>query len=438
MGSNTQVKKLLTDIGLTQTEAPAIDSKLNTSIQNKFDTVFKDGEEGEEEELSFSANKEPTKNNIKIVTNEDSAEFKIEEDAPLSLGNNSSPALSMPEPTNGNISFDVDEKSLNLASENDEIQNNVSEEDVSFGEISETPAAAEVKEVSAPAMPLPTKTRLRAAEEASVEEEISLSATEDETGEIATPDFASIESAEPMEVIEEMEPVQEAAPAAVKRPTQESVKQERVLYNFDQNEVARLQSMLRELHADREDLLKQIHNSQKELKVQVQSNLTHRAEVEDGKVELNVLKKRHNEEMEELKHQVRMSEHKKQEYEEKVKNYQKEFDRLGQKVQFEVGHVKKREKELETKLELLIMDSQAQIQSRDTKTLELKRKIDALEFNMENLSIQEAKAREDKIILEDKLNKIMKNLRGSIKVIESDISHELSSLNKNDPEKNNS
>jgi chromosome segregation ATPase len=436
MASNTQVKKLLDNIGLTPSESPAIDSKLNSAIQNKFDTVFKDGEEGEEEELSFSANKESTQNNIKIVTNDDSADFKLVDDAPLSLGENSSPALSAPESTNGNISFDVGDKSLNLATSNDEIQNSIAEDDLSFGEISEESDAPEVKETSAPAMPLPTRTRLQAVEEvAEVEEEMiqevdeapaehvmSLNATEDETGEIAVPDF------ETQEVV---------APSTVKL-TQESVKQEKVLYNFDQNEVARLQSMVREMRADREDLLKQIHNSQKDLKIQVQSNLTYRSEVEDGKVELNILKKRHSEEVEELKHQVRMSEHKKLEYEEKVKNYQKEFDRLGQKVQFEVSHVKKREKELETKLELLVMDSQAQIQSRDNKTLELKRKIDALEFNMENLSIQEAKAREDKIILEDKLNKIMKNLRGSIKVIESDISHELSTLNKNDPDKNNS
>jgi len=435
MATNTQVKKLIEDIGLDKSENPDFDNKLNTSIQNKFDSVFKDSEsaaEGEEAELSFSANAEKTNNNIKIVESSDDSDFKLDDDAPLSLGNNSSPALSMPEATDSNISFsNGGTGSLKLAAIDESTPEAESEaEDISFGEILEEEA---VKEVSAPAMPLPTKTRLQAVpreasspeikmpshEEDVVVEEVDegstdFAASEDETGEIETPDFSA-----------------EVAPAV-------TIPSEKVLYNFDQNEVARLQSMVRELRLDREDLLKQIHQSQKELKVQTQSNLTLKVEVEDTKIELNVMKKRHSEEIVDLKHHVQVSEHKKQEYAEKVKNYQREFERLGQKVQFEVAHVKKREKELETKLELLIMDSQSQIQGRDTKTLELKRKIDALEFNMENLTIQEAKAREDKIILEDKLNKIMKNLRGSIKVIESDISHELSGMTKNDSDKSNS
>jgi len=53
--------------------------------------------------------------------------------------------------------------------------------------------------------------------------------------------------------------------------------------------------------------------------------------------------------------------------------------------------------------------------------LELRRKIDSLEFNMENVSIKEQKSEDDKRKLEDKLTKIMKTLRHSIKNLEDDI-----------------
>ena len=53
--------------------------------------------------------------------------------------------------------------------------------------------------------------------------------------------------------------------------------------------------------------------------------------------------------------------------------------------------------------------------------MELRRKIDSLEFNMENVSIKEHKSQDDKRKLEDKLNKIMKTLRHSIKNLEDDI-----------------
>ena len=42
-----------------------------------------------------------------------------------------------------------------------------------------------------------------------------------------------------------------------------------------------------------------------------------------------------------------------------------------------------------------MVDSENQIQSREKKILELKRKIDALEFNMENAAIKEEKSREN-------------------------------------------
>ena len=116
-----------------------------------------------------------------------------------------------------------------------------------------------------------------------------------------------------------------------------------------------------------------------------------------------------------------MLEERKAFFEEKSKTLQKEFDRLSQKIRIDFNKVKQREKELESQLELVTMDSQSQVKSRDMKILDLKRKIDSLEFNMENATIKEQKSREDKVRLEERLTKIMKTLRGSIKLLEDDI-----------------
>jgi chromosome segregation ATPase len=106
-----------------------------------------------------------------------------------------------------------------------------------------------------------------------------------------------------------------------------------------------------------------------------------------------------------------------------MRNLEKIKERLEQKARIDISQVRQREKELESKLELMAMDVDSQVHSRDQKILELRRKIDALEFNMENASIKEQKSLEDKRKLEDRLSKIMKTLRHSIKNLEDDIDH---------------
>ncbi len=127
--------------------------------------------------------------------------------------------------------------------------------------------------------------------------------------------------------------------------------------------------------------------------------------------------------MEELRYQWRLSEEKKDMYEQRAKNAQKEIDRLSSKIHIDINKVKQREKDLENQLELVTMDSESKVKSRDMKILELKRKIDALEFNMENVAIREHKLKEDKVKTEERLEKIMKTLRGSIKLLEDDVEY---------------
>lgn len=182
-------------------------------------------------------------------------------------------------------------------------------------------------------------------------------------------------------------------------------------------------STLRALREEREDLVAQIKNLKSLNKEVEQDTLTLKANLDEAKIEITILRKRHMVEIEDLKYRLSLSDEKKLMAEEKARQADLRREKLEQKVRIDFNQVKQREKELESKLELLSMDVDSQVQSRDQKILELRRKIDALEFNMENASIKEQKSSDDKRKLEDRLNKIMKTLRNSIKNLEDDIDH---------------
>lgn len=191
--------------------------------------------------------------------------------------------------------------------------------------------------------------------------------------------------------------------------------------SYDEDELLRLQGTIRQLREERESLMENINTLTSEKQLLSQDNLGLKAELDEVKIELEIVKKRSHDEVSEMKYQMNLSHEKKDVYEMKYKTLYKEFDRLNQKVRIDFNQVKQREKELESKLELVVMDSDSQVQTRDMKILELKRKIDSLEFNMENTTIREQKHRDDKSKLEERLAKIMKTLRGSIQLIEDDL-----------------
>lgn len=185
----------------------------------------------------------------------------------------------------------------------------------------------------------------------------------------------------------------------------------------------RFQATIRALREEREEMLGTIKSLKGENKELEQDNLTLKANLDEAKIEITILRKRHMVELEDMKYRLGLSEEKKAMSIELARQADLRREKLEQKVRIDFNQVKQREKELESKLELLSMDVDSQVQSREHKILELRRKIDALEFNMENASIKEQKSLDDKRKLEDRLNKIMKTLRHSIKNLEDDIDH---------------
>ncbi|MBC7539489.1 MAG: hypothetical protein H7281_11760 [Bacteriovorax sp.] len=253
-----------------------------------------------------------------------------------------------------------------------------------------------------------------------------------DTGEfdLSSVDFSEKET--PEEVVEEK--VQATQTQVVPQAQVYEVQEDRSLNSFSSSsapsghssyvsdeESTRVQATIRQMREEREELLNQVKSFKSNIRELEQDNLTLKAALDESKIEVSILRKRHMVELEDIKYRLSFNEEKKAMAEEKARQAVGQKEKLEQRVRIDFNQVKLREKELETKLEMLSIDVDSQVQSRDQKILELRRKIDSLEFNMENVSIKEQKSQDDKRKLEDKLNKIMKTLRHSIKNLEDDI-----------------
>ena len=198
-------------------------------------------------------------------------------------------------------------------------------------------------------------------------------------------------------------------------------------------EMERMQATISNLRSDREELLAKIQKLEEDKVLHGRQTLTMRAELDEKKIELTIIRKKLNEEVNELKDRLKLFDEKRLILEEKNRILTQELDKAAQKNKIDVKKVQMRERELEQRLELLKADAETQIRNRDLKILELKRKIDAMEFDMESISTQEKRSVESRYELEDKLEKAIKTLRSAITVLEdeSDRNNALEALKKN-------
>ncbi|WPU66223.1 coiled-coil domain-containing protein [Peredibacter starrii] len=198
-------------------------------------------------------------------------------------------------------------------------------------------------------------------------------------------------------------------------------------------EMERMQATISNLRSDREELLAKIQKLEEDKVLQSRQSLSLRAELDEKKIELTIIRKKLNEEINELKDRLKLFDEKRLIIEEKNRILAQELDKAAQKNKIDVKKVQMRERELEQRLELLKADAETQIRHRDLKILELKRKIDAMEFDMESISTQEKRSVESRFELEDKLEKAIKTLRNAITVLEdeTDRTNALDALKKN-------
>jgi hypothetical protein len=82
-----------------------------------------------------------------------------------------------------------------------------------------------------------------------------------------------------------------------------------------------------------------------------------------------------------------------------------EVDKLKERVRSDIRKIRVHERELENRLEILKRDSEALIGAREAKIIELKRKLDLLEFNMDLLQNQFSREKDTSARLRDRLSK---------------------------------
>jgi hypothetical protein len=185
-------------------------------------------------------------------------------------------------------------------------------------------------------------------------------------------------------------------------------------------EMERLKATISNLRADRDELLKTLQSNEESQILHNRQLLSLRAELDEKKIELTITRKKLNEEILDLKDKLKVGDERKLILEEKIRVMVQDIDLHGHKNRVDLKRIQMREKELEQKLELLKADTETQIRNRDLKILELKRKLDSMEFDMESISQQEKKSVESRFELEDKLEKAIKTLRTAITVLEED------------------
>ncbi len=168
-----------------------------------------------------------------------------------------------------------------------------------------------------------------------------------------------------------------------------------------QERVRQLESMLKEERSRNSDLSQTVQKQDQQIK----------SFERDKQVEFEVLFNQ----IEDLNFQIREKTDKVRTFETKLKITSDEVDKVKERVRVDIRRIRVREKELENQLEILKKDSTALLMARDEKILELKRKIDLLEFNMELVQEQHNKERNVSEQLRQKLKEaagVMKRAGG--------------------------
>ncbi len=94
------------------------------------------------------------------------------------------------------------------------------------------------------------------------------------------------------------------------------------------------------------------------------------------------LKQKHNEKLDEVKKHIENKEKKIGLFEKEAQKLKQELDQLSEQVKVDFNKIQKREKMLENQLEITMINASKQVSEREKKIVELKRKVDQLEFSL--------------------------------------------------------
>ncbi len=211
------------------------------------------------------------------------------------------------------------------------------------------------------------------------------------------------------------------------------LKEKEALKEIDEFHTQKLSSLaqtIRELREDRDALAKRLSSAESESDLTRQEELGLKAQLDEKKIELKLLKRKYEDQIDEFQYRLKLSEERRDIATEKQKLLMEEVGKLNQKVRLDLKKIQSRERELESQLELIKADADIQIKNRDRAILELKRKIDSLEFDMETMSQQEEKHLNTRVDLETKLSRVMKTLRSALTLLDEVDIKEIEALKK--------
>lgn len=148
----------------------------------------------------------------------------------------------------------------------------------------------------------------------------------------------------------------------------------------------------------------------------VQTELKHLLEEAQKRVAQFETEKAHalakqEQEIQELKFEVKSKQDRLQSLEVQVREASAEIDQIKERVRQDIRKIRVREKELENRLEIVRRDSEALLGARESKIIELKRRLDLLEFNMDLLQDQYNRSKDQNKKLEEKLNRAAQVVR---------------------------
>jgi len=111
--------------------------------------------------------------------------------------------------------------------------------------------------------------------------------------------------------------------------------------------------------------------------------------------------------------------------ERKVEAAQKKCEDIKERVRTDIQKIRVREKDLEARLEILKRDSETLLASKDRKLLEFKRKMDALEYEIEILGEKEKAAQKRVEFWKARISRVLRAFKLGVSLLESDEVFEL-------------
>lgn len=113
--------------------------------------------------------------------------------------------------------------------------------------------------------------------------------------------------------------------------------------------------------------------------------------------------------------------------ERKVIETTEDIEKLKERVRIDIRKIRTREKELENRLEILKKDSEVLIDARDKKIIDLKKKLDLVEFNMDLLQDRFDKEKRFSAELKEKLKKASQAMKVAGGLLDEDAENQKAS-----------